>query len=240
MVWYITSLNDRLDPRNCPQTGPVALRSLILDATDPLAPIPMDDVKRQLRAYLTDEVKDGEGITIWRVAGPNGRSEPDVALICRPPVPDNPLISNRKMAERRFAERYVDPLMRAMDAALGAPRERWSAIMETLQRARIHNLGQFTDGRRLPIRIVLVSDLAQNTAELSFEANVPTFSGFRQSPAYVMLSPGDLTGIDVVVYRISRRRHLGDAARLEMFWKALVETHHGAFGIRPVTGRSES
>jgi hypothetical protein len=235
-AWYFNRIGDERDSRNCPMAGPVALTAIIIDATDELPLNTISDVRRELTALLKREVADDEGVEVWRVSGPHGQSKPDVPLVCRPIQPDNPFTGNKRMAQRRFDEQYMAPLMAGIEKALAAPAENRSAILETVQAALTSLLAQADGDAPRRLRIGIVTDLAEHAA-FSLEGGVPSFDRFITSPVYRTVSPGDLTGVHVVVYHIARLRHHADSDALQEFWRSLVQAQNGTFEVRPVIGQ---
>jgi hypothetical protein len=236
-AWYVRPLMpDAVDAENCPTTGAVALTAFVVDLTDPIVDIAKSDLRRQLIQYLNDSVRDGEGVQIWRVTGTQGPGKAETAVICKPAAPKSALTSNLRLAKVRYQERYLHPLEAALDAALAAPQERSSAILETLQQV-LTSFAAIPHGGARSTHVVLASDLGQHTS-FSLEFGDRDYARFRRTPAALALTPGALDDVGIVVLRIARRRQYGHASELDAFWRSLIESHHGTFTVRPVMGLS--
>jgi hypothetical protein len=226
-----------LDAKNCPPAGPLGLTAIVLDATDPIDAIGTTDLRRRLHTYLTDSVREGEGVQIWRVAGARGPEHAETEVICKPPAAASALTSSHRLTQERYDAHYLQPLQAAIETALASPQEKTSPILETVQRA-VLAFASMADADHRSKRIVLASDLCQNTT-FSLEWGDRDFRRFQRSPQYVRLAPRGLDGISVLVYRIARHRQYGHASELEAFWRALIEANHGTVtAIEPIVGES--
>ena len=98
--------------------------------------------------------------------------------------------------------------------------------MESVQSVAIKHF-QSTQRRDVPRRLIVVSDLLQNSDAISFYKNEPDFQRFRGSPQARGLNP-DLRGVEIELWLIQRKqRQQGDGAAVLQFFHSWLAEHGG-------------
>ncbi len=198
----------RLDPRTlCPAAGPTALTALLVDTTDPLNAIQRAAVLVRLNQIVA-HLRLGEEIAVYTV-NPTGDPLKADFVICRPIKPGevNELTGNRAIAERRFDGIFAPRLAAVLTAAAaGAPSGR-SPIMAAIQAIAVSAFqkadAESGGGQPLPKRLIVVSDLVENSEAENQYQSAPDFSSFKATPAYARVR-SRLDGVTVTILYLRR------------------------------------
>lgn len=200
----------------CPlATGPVEMRTILLDLTDPLSPAQHS----QLMAWIDDEIARAprgtqftmgvvsEDATNW------GATDP----LCKPQDADSAsaLTQNARLVGDRYQERFLAPLKANLEAMVSATGANQSPIMESLQALVSDSPGFVTyDG---PRRVILVTDLLQHSDVISFYRG-GDWESFRKSPDYQRIGT-TLSDAEVQIYQVPRPADaVRDPEAVEDFW----------------------
>ena len=150
----------------CRSSGPVNVTSILLDLTDPLSRTQQDRLRtimeNEIAASTTDTM-----IALGVVSEFPDRWGAKYAK-CKPATGEdaNILYENRPQISERYNREFLTPIMLLIDETLTGAAENKSPIMEALQ-SLIAETPDFTiaPGRK---KVVVVSDMLQNSDELSF------------------------------------------------------------------------
>lgn len=209
----------RLDPlTHCPlDRAPVGETAILLDATDPLTRAQEGRLLAWLRAFGLTELSREERVEVWTL----GEGE-DGALArrfcgCALGREQDPIFHNPAMVAAETESLFSFPLRETVLAATTASSSRRSPILEAV--AELTDESGLAE-RSLPRRLVLVSDLEQNSDLGSFYRRVPRFEGFHTSAAYSSVR-ADLRNITVEILCIPRpHASLAHERALREFWRS--------------------
>ncbi|MCW1918205.1 hypothetical protein NX862_05530 [Rhodobacter sp. KR11] len=215
--WWMsrTASTMAVDAALCPLSGPVAETAILFDLTDPMAPAQT----AQLRQYLEGEFAGaavGTQFTMGVVSEDQalwGATDP----LCKPAsVKDvSSLTQNVTLVQKRFQERFQDPLQVNLDRMISASGAKTSPIMESLQALVADTPGFLTYAG--PRKLILVSDLLQNSDAMSFYRG-EDWQSFQASPAFARLGR-TLDRVDVTIFAVPREvATLKDPKAVEDFW----------------------
>lgn len=199
-VW--TWMAPGVDAQGCARTGPSALLGIIVDATDTLSEAQRLDATNRLRGVM-ETLPAGTAVQMWRVAP----TEDDVPMpieapVCTPDANPTGVTTNLTTARRRIAQ-FDETVARWLDQSLAAGGERQSPIFETIQAVSLRFLNTPAHRQVPDRRLLLVSDLVQNTRAWSQTGRVEPFERFAESPLRVRLG-ADLAGVNVTVLLLHR------------------------------------
>ena len=219
----------------CPVDGPVALTAVLIDTTGNLDGVTATDALTRLSRIL-DNSRPDEMFTVWNMRGDNPEAPDDDGVfrwdppsstspVCRPADLDDvsEFFENRRMLERALNEKFLQPIDAAFNQLVRVDSTAdFSPLIETMQFVRSGFFGlPELEGR--PGRIVLVTDLLQNSRLLSFNrtgraagaapfrGRLPDYDEFSKTQEGRGLQV-DLEGFDVEVLFVERTVHasLGD------------------------------
>lgn len=216
--WWMsrTASTMAVDDALCPTaTGPVAETAILFDLTDPMAPAQ----SAQLRQYLEGEFAGaavGTQFTMGVVsedAEEWGATDP----LCKPTSDKDvsALTQNVSLVKRRHDERFLAPLQANLDRMISASGAKTSPIMESLQALVADTPGFLTF--RGPRRLIVISDLLQNSDAMSFYRG-EDWQSFQASPAFQRLGR-TLDGVQVEIFAVPREvSKVKDPTAVEDFW----------------------
>lgn len=215
-VLYLQGMHGRYDPDTfCPYDGNHDRTAILVDASDPLSPT---QVKR-VREYLEDlrhRLSLHEWVGLYVLSETNLVLPSPVFALCNPGSAEeaNLLYENPERIRRQFAERFQKPMIAALAQLTtpSAPRAT-SPILEMI-RSVITDRRYRSSGRR---RLIIVSDMLQNTRDYSHYTGDYSFELFRaQAYAREFLNLSMLDVYVEVLYlkrttteALQTRRHVG-------------------------------
>ncbi len=196
-----------------PDAGHLAV---LLDLSDPTTVDQAAQLEDRLRDIAETDLKPGDVVSVWKL-GPSleGPLHRVLRLHC-PRRRVNPVYQNPRHAQERYDSLFVFPLGRICAGLPVDTAGRWSPIMEAI--CAMTELPELHGGSRR--RLVVMSDLQQNTPTLSFCARQPAFDTFRKTPLFPGLQP-DLRGVAVDILFIPRaRQDLSIELSRRRFWRS--------------------
>jgi len=212
----------KFDPETlCPLEGPKAVTLILIDKTDPLTPAEQARV-RSLIAAEADAVQSGSRITVKLLQQKEGASETalaSVADLCNPGAEGNPLFEN----PRRVAARYHGAFRQPIEAALESIKGAGSAPASPIARAIAETMEAVPEGPGL--KLILVSDLMEHTAEASAYTGSLTEAALRKA-----LSPNTrarLKGKEVRILLLNRARYAKQQAAAIAIWRSFFAAASG-------------
>lgn len=221
--YRVCCLPEPLGTDNCPPPAPAGLQAILIDSTDALTEAQRIDVRNRLISFR-ESLPVGWAVQVWRVA-PSAEAVPQPLgpIICKPDPSPNPFTTNRREGLRRYHE-FEETVQALFDTALSSMAEPQSPILEAIQAI---GLRFFQDPRYENVqsrRILIVSDLIQNTAAISHIPAVPSFDRFRATEAYTRLRI-ELAHVRVTVLYLSRPGAETRAGHIE-WWQRLFADYH--------------
>lgn len=204
----------------CPERGRRGQIVVLVDNTDALSTAQREDLRNKLRELKT-QVPKGHELSIFTVGEIREQLLNPQVQRCNPGMGEDvgSFSGNPELAKRRWEKDFSRPFDEAIDrvttAEAGAPR---SPIMESIQSVAITAFGRGQND--VPRRLVIVSDMLQNTSEFSHYRKFPAFEQFRGTEYYKKVK-ADLRGVTVTVILLRRERVLADRTLIE-FWQGYV------------------
>lgn len=212
----------------CPvETGPTGYTAVVIDRTDRFGAISKADVEVQLKDII-DSTKENEQISLFAVEPIETAPLQSLIAVCNPGTPTDvdPFTQNKAIVSRNWRTKFTEPLDQLLQRLLVEKEAPISPIMESVQSVSITALG----GKRkaqLPRRVILISDLLQNSQAWSLYTNKPDFKAFSASRSTKGLNP-DLRGVSVELLYLQREtKHAVDEKALVTFWIQWIEAYGG-------------
>jgi hypothetical protein len=204
----------------CPKDGPPAgLLVVLIDTTDPISAVPQAQVKNQLQDDI-DKLPEYAEVQLYTVGPVGGSLLRPVATVCNPGSGQGEdfFWHNPRMEKSRWQRRFIDPLDHKLDRLMTAPSADTSPILESIQSIAASVFGR-PEFDSVPKRLVIVSDMAQNTAGFSQYRGPESFEQFRHGSYYLTVRP-HLDRVDVSILYLLREdvRRIQDHQHIE-FWQ---------------------
>lgn len=216
-TWLSVSNSQRdLNPETLCPAEPASITVLLVDLTDPLNVPQGQDFNNQL-AHLRNSIPRYGKLVVAKVDATSTKLISPVIVRCNPGTAAsvNEGTGNPAEVQRQHDEKFVAPLDEAFRVIAQASGADQSPIFESVQSIALTELlaPGAKDAKR---KIVLVSDLLQNTRDITFYSDLPTPEEFTSSPAFRKVRT-DLQGVEVELWMLER----GDAAQTQP--RALVD-----------------
>ena len=211
----------------CRSDGPSLITAILLDSTDSFGATTKQDLSNQMWDCLNESEENHE-ISIFAVDAIREKTLEPIIRVCNPGDPDeaDPLIQSEAIIRRKWNQKFRQPLEEKLDSLLTAEEAPSSPIMESIQSVSITHF-QSASRDTIPRRLIIISDLLQNSDEISFYTETPDFNRFQRTPTSRWLNP-DLRNVDIEIWLIQRRQpKQGDGGSLLKFFKSWLEEHGG-------------
>ena len=227
LVWLRPEPIER-DPNTlCRSDGPSSITAILLDRTDSFGPTTKADLNNQIWDLLVESEENHE-ISIFAVDSTQENTLDPFILVCNPGDPDeaDPLIQSEAIIRRKWNQKFRQPLEKVLKSLLTEKEAASSPILESVQSVSITHF-QAVKRDTIPRRLIIISDLLQNSDAISFYTEPPDFNRFQQTPQARWLNP-DLRNVDIEIWLIQRRQpQQGDGGSLLKFFKSWLEEHGG-------------
>lgn len=204
-VYALHTLKERrFDPETlCPLEGVKAVTLIIIDKTDPLTPAEQARI-RDLVSEERDSVQRGGRLTVRLLQQRPGASETaldTLADLCNPGNEANPLFENPKRIAARYEAGFREPIQGALasfESAGPAPVSPIAAAIHAGLEAVPASAGRH-------LKLVLISDLMEHTAEASAYAGTLSEAALRKAmPESTRMR---LNGAEIRIVLLARPRH---------------------------------
>ncbi len=225
----------RLDSSNCPEDRRYAAQiAILVDPSDTLTSVQEGSAAPRILEAIEREATETTEIRVYTV-GRAGRGDTATVLrLCKPSHPDSvsSLTGNPRTAARRYDESFLAPLEGTLAALLDVEGDTISPIMEGIQAAAVNAFRP--RNTNIPRQLLIVSDMIQNSADLSFYTDPIGFGPLSRDPNYGTLRV-DLSGVAVTVFLLARRGEAGriQAGPLRGFWEDYFIDQGAEQGARP-------
>ena len=197
---------------------PVGHTIVLVDETDPLSPIQADFFKVQMEQVVRKQMKAGELLSLYSISGDPNTNRRPLIEVCKPRDGSdaNRLNENEKLIKKRFYERFAKPINQLIEKLTNKKEpEKISPIMETIQFASVNSLRKWNvRGER---RLLVFSDMLQNTEGFSLYRGTPSFTVFEGSP-YASETKAYLPNVEVQLYYFVNEPKLQTKSNLA-FWE---------------------
>lgn len=218
MAWYRSAMQSKViyDSKSwCPTSGPFANTVLLIDLTDEISSIQEQKLKNFLRSS-SDIVPKHAMLSVYLLSEDDGVQAPLVE-ICNPGNGEdiNEFTGNPRLAKKRFNEKFLDPIEKAIKKIEPAKPARISPIIEHVRSIAV---SVFVDAPRegYKHRLVVISDMLQNSEATSH---------YRDGQDWEKVNLGKLRAdldhvsqVDVKVFARNSLEHLQRKALIE-YWE---------------------
>ena len=235
-LWWWTHQKPPLDASTmCPSPGPLGHQVVLIDTTDPLN----DAQKAALDLILTrlaeKETPPGYLVSVF-VLGEHFKTDAKPLIeLCNPGTEQghSELSENLSQIRRRYRDRFLQPLFAQTEQMLRNQSAKESPILEMLQMVSLNSIARHdVDG---PRRLIVLSDLLQNSKPLSMYREIPAYADFAKTD-YAGKTRIGFAGVEVEVWLLQNTT--GEKQkRLADFWQRyFLENKAVSFKLEPLPG----
>ena len=210
----------------CP-ADPTSVTILLVDVTDPMNVAQRQDFMNQL-ARLKNSIPRYGKLIVTKVDATSDTLLAPVIVRCNPGTAAdvNDATGDPAAVQKQWSEGFDRPLQQAFDRIAGASGADHSPILESVQSVALTEFQKpAVEGK--PRRLIVASDLLQNTADISFYKTLPEPAAFIGSPAF-RKARTDLRGVEVELWMLERSDAASTQPRsLADLWDRLITAQGG-------------
>ncbi len=210
----------------CP-AQPDSLTVLLVDVTDPMTLPQKQDFRNQLDRLTAGIPRYGK-LVIMKVDPVSEQLLVPVVTRCNPGVgrDTSDMDGNPAKLDRLHREQFIAPIQDAYDQILSASEASRSPILESIQSSNLTEFGS-DRGAGVRKRLVVASDLLQNTNELSFYKQLPDSETLIRTQAFDRVRT-DLRGVEVELWMLQRGDSSSSQPRaLPELWRVIIDAQGG-------------
>lgn len=222
---YVQSSRVQLDEATLCPTDPAKVASvtvLLVDVTDPMSLTQRQDFLNQLRKLKASVPMNGK-LSVFKVGAIGDTLLSPVITRCNPGDGSelNELTASPQKQRKMYEEQFSAPLDAAFATLTAASGADQSPIVQSIQSASLTHL-QGPEATGKTRRLVIASDLLQNTPGLSFYGRLPAPAQLVANPAF-QSTASDLNGVKVDLWMLFRPQHAALQTReLVYLWDAAL------------------
>lgn len=226
IYFSVASSKRSLDAELCPTT-PDSVTVLLVDVTDPMNAAQRQDFANQL-VKLKNSIPRFGKLIVAKVDSTGDRLLSPVITRCNPGTADDvsQATGDPAAVQKQWDEGFDRPLTEAFDRLATASAAERSPILESIQSVALTEL-QKPGLEKTRKRLVVASDLLQNTDDASFYRGLPDPRSFVESPVFRRLRT-DLRGVDVELWMLERADAASTQPRaLADLWERVIDAEGG-------------
>jgi hypothetical protein len=204
-IFYVKAMlaHKSLDNETLCPPDPTSITVLLVDVTDPMNLPQRQDFLNQLDRLRSSIPRYGK-LVVYKVDPISDRLLSPVITRCNPGTAKDvsDVTGNPQQVQKQWEEQFKAPLDRTFERMLGASGANRSPILESIQSANLKEL-QTQDATDKPHRLIIASDLLQNTDLISFYHGLPDAAELTSSQAFSRART-DLRDVDVELWMLQR------------------------------------
>ena len=216
-----------LDEETACPSDPSGVTVLLVDVTDKMNTAQRQDFRNQLDRLL-EQIGRYEKLVVVKVDPIGNSLLAPVITRCNPgsAADVTEVDGNPKKLEKLHQERFLAPMKGAFEGLMEESDADRSPIMESVQSVALSEL-QKPELASKNKRLILASDLLQNTERVSFYDGLPHPVEFVKSQAFHRIST-DLSKVNVELWMVQRDDSNQTQPRaLPEFWERLIDEQGG-------------
>lgn len=227
--FYFRSIlsNRTLDEDTLCPTEVSAVTTVLVDVTDPMNTPQRQDFRNQLNRLL-GQIKRYEKLVIVKVDPVGDSLLVPVLTGCNPGSASDvsEVDGNPTKLERQHQEGFIEPMEKAFEGLMKASGADRSPVMESIQSVALSEF-QKAEFEGKHKRLIVASDLLQNTKQVSFYKGLPDQNDFSKTQTFLRVST-DLSGVDVELWMLQRDdSNQTQPKALPLFWERFIGEQGG-------------
>lgn len=219
----------------CPAKGPSGHVVILVDKSDPMSFTQRKDFEVLYRDVVTRLVPKNHLLSVYALADDFTVTAEPLLELCNPGDGSDirEFDGNPVQVKKVFDAKYLRPMLELSDQLLTDKPGKASPILEMVQLVGITGFNKrAVSGER---RLIIVSDLIQNSNQLNMYKGVPVYASFSGTP-YGQKALADLKGIKVEI-RMLLNTPAVQGENLLNFWRQYFKQSGGnVVSYEPVKG----
>ena len=218
----------------CPQNASLSPEHwvIVVDVTSPISA----QEKKALQAFheqITQTAQEKSRVRLYRLGEFEATENDRLVDVCSPGNPDqaNPLYVSVEAVKADWEKKFRTKILDKLDQIIPNRGLKQSPIIESLNSISLMEFSQSLGQKK---RLVIISDLVQNSALLNMYVEKPDFDDFRKNVGDSKVS-ARFEGVDVqLLYFAAREPALQDDSWRD-FWVAYVTSNGGRLDPRTIS-----
>jgi len=191
---------------------------ILIDTSDKLNPIQKTSLNERLWNYVSNLDKNNHQILIFSVENIRDKNMEPILKICNPGDEKNAnsLFENKKIIRINFEKNFKNKIDDIFSELLNKESSQNSPIMESIQSIAVSNF--ISNNNPQKNRIIIISDLLQNTENFSFYKGNYDFEKFERGNNFRFLK-ADFNNAEIELYFLNRKKDINlQNEKLRDFW----------------------
>ena len=234
--YYTTTRPKGLNPDTlCPVDGPTGHYVLLVDKTDPLNFTQKQAFSVILKELIEKRVPEGYLLSVFALGEDFKENAAPVVELCSPGdgTGKSEFIANKHKLKVQFQSKFTDPMLKLSESLVATQPAKWSPIFEMLQLVGIN--GYRKQGIKGERRLIIMSDMLQNTAQLSMYKGPVDYSAFTASD-YGKKALPELTDVSVELHYLMNSPQLQSRRNLKFWEEYFAKAGAHIISVRPLEG----
>jgi len=205
----------------CPVSGPLGHNVLLIDKTDPFNLPQKASFDLVVNDLVNKQTPPGYLLSIYVLGDDFKAQTKPLVELCNPgdAKGHSEFTENTKQLNRQYKERFLKPVSEQTTQLLTINAALESPILEMIQMVNLNSIQRHNvDG---PKQLIVLSDLLQNSKQLSMYKAVPTFETFNAT-GYAQKVKSSFDGVDIKVHLLQNVPNL-QKQNLFDFWQKYFE-----------------
>ena len=232
-IFYInmSKVKIEIDPNTLCQVDqkPTDIIAILIDATEGLPERAARQASIRIKQALSS-APENSLINLYSIKSGNESHIEPIAHICKPSSGENVsnLTGNKNYSIKQYKERFLKPLKFQIDDLIDAKSSSTSPLIESMQSAIIESFeANANTGEK---RLIIVSDMIQNTNLYSFYREKPSYKNYNDISAQSGKGILRLDGIKVEILVVARSFPKGTRKDVVDFWSHFLTDKGAATG----------
>jgi hypothetical protein len=205
----------------CPASGPIGHYVLLVDKTDPLTFTQNEAFTVILRELVEKRIPEGYLLSVFVLGEDFKETAKPLIERCNPGNgrDKSEFTENVRQLNKQYQEGFLEPLLEQSNALVATQPAKYSPIFEMMQLVAINGFRSHdVKGER---RLVVLSDMLQNTAQFSMYKGTVDYATYASTP-YGQKTQLELRGVKVEVHYLMNRPDIQTKRNLN-FWEEYFE-----------------
>jgi hypothetical protein len=218
----------------CPASGPLGHAVVLVDKSDPMTFTQRKSFTVVYRDLVT-QVPRGHLLSLYALGEDFKSTAEPLMELCNPGDGRNVsgLDDNPGQRKKTYETRYLKPFLEREEELVTERPGKASPILEMIQLVGITAFRKHAVAGEK--RLVIVSDMIQNTPQMSMYKGVPDYAAFGQTP-YGVKSRADLQDVKVEFRMLMNTPNIQNERLLD-FWKTYIRQSGGRLVLHdPING----
>ena len=201
----------------CPAAGPKGHYILLIDTTDSFSFTQKESVMSLMRDIVERKVPEGYLLSIFALGEDYEINSRPIVELCNPGTAStkSEWTDDVKGLRKKYQQQFLAPLTKQATSLMSARPGKASPIFEMLQLVGINGFDRHAiEGER---RLIIISDMLQNTSGYQMYSQTPDFQKFSATP-YGKKAQASLPGVDIELHYLMNTPQVQGRANAH-FWE---------------------